>query len=71
MGCLKSTSKSPGLAPGFSFQDYSNDFMDQNLKVNKAAFDAVLGKLLSSPPMPKATISPKRARRRKAADRKK
>jgi hypothetical protein len=41
------------------------------LKVNKAAFDAVLGKLLSSPPMPKATISPRKARRPKASGRKK
>ena len=45
--------------------------MDQNLKVDKAAFDAVLGKLLSSRPMPKSTISPKRARPKKATDRKK
>jgi hypothetical protein len=31
-----------------------------DLKVDKAVFDAVLAKLLATPPMPKATISPKK-----------
>jgi hypothetical protein len=61
-----STSKSPGFRAGlFVFRHYSTDMND--LKVDKAVFDAVLAKLLATPPMPKATISPKWALRPKKA----
>jgi len=39
----------------------------KNVQVDKATFDAVLGKLLTSPPMPKATIARTRPIRKKVS----
>ena len=35
----------------------------ENITAPKAEFDALLGKLLNTPPLPKAAIAPKRVRR--------
>ena len=51
-------SRAPAFGPGSHFQGPLYDFME----VDKQAFDALLGKLLKTPPLPKAAI-PKTARR--------
>jgi hypothetical protein len=41
-----------------------------NITAQKTAFDALLGKLLKAPPLPKAAIAPKQGRAKKKADKK-
>jgi hypothetical protein len=49
-----------------------NNTREENITAPKQAFDDLLGKLLKSPPLPKATIPPKKARtpnRRQSSER--
>jgi len=61
----------PGFASGFSFcsafimpKSATRGDNVKNLKVDKAAFDAILGKLIATPPTP---VTPKRKRRKRLA----